>query len=157
MRQCRCARRPGFSSSTTLGEKNKRPLKGPLIFLAEKAGFEPAVRYKRTLAFQASALSRSATSPYSNCHVLNQDGIDSRLRRSPLWGALCASKIALRFCRTRGTLQTYTRFPSERVNGGRPARRPAGRFAVQNRSRRFCKPLSHLSIFKLSRSQSGRD
>jgi hypothetical protein len=31
--------------------------------LAEKAGFEPAVRYKRTLAFQASALNHSATSP----------------------------------------------------------------------------------------------
>ena len=41
-------------------------------YVAERAGFEPAVRYKRTLAFQASALSHSATSPnffyYSNCH-----------------------------------------------------------------------------------------
>jgi hypothetical protein len=43
--------------------KTKGPVKGPLIFLAERAGFEPAVRYKRTLAFQASALSHSATSP----------------------------------------------------------------------------------------------
>ena len=36
-------------------------------WLAERAGFEPAVRYKRTLAFQASALSRSATSPNFSC------------------------------------------------------------------------------------------
>ena len=35
-----------------------------IIRMAERAGFEPAVRYKRTLAFQASALSRSATSPF---------------------------------------------------------------------------------------------
>ncbi len=61
------------------------------VFLAERAGFEPAVRYKRTLAFQASALSLSATSP------------KFRLRSTP--------DIARR----------------ERVNGGRPARRPAGR------------------------------
>jgi hypothetical protein len=31
--------------------------------LAERAGFEPAVRGYRTLAFQASAFDRSATSP----------------------------------------------------------------------------------------------
>ena len=31
--------------------------------LAERAGFEPAVRSYRTLAFQASAFDRSATSP----------------------------------------------------------------------------------------------
>ena len=43
--------------------KQKGPARGPFHFLAERAGFEPAVRYKRTLAFQASALSRSATSP----------------------------------------------------------------------------------------------
>ncbi len=34
--------------------------------LAERAGFEPAVRYKRTLTFQASAFNHSATSPYYN-------------------------------------------------------------------------------------------
>ena len=33
----------------------------------------------------------------------------------------------------------------ERVDSGHPALRPAGRYAVQNRSRRFCRPLSHLS------------
>ncbi len=43
LRLRRCLSRTGFSSSTTLGEKNKRPLMGPLIFLAERAGFEPAV------------------------------------------------------------------------------------------------------------------
>ena len=30
---------------------------------AERVGFEPTVRYERTHAFQACALSRSATSP----------------------------------------------------------------------------------------------
>ena len=33
-------------------------------FLAEREGFEPSVRYQRTHAFQACALSRSAISPY---------------------------------------------------------------------------------------------
>ena len=47
--------------------------------------------------------------------------------------------------RTPGTVSPYTRFPGEHVDGGHPARRPAGRSTVQNRSRRFCKPLSHLS------------
>ena len=32
--------------------------------LAEREGFEPSVRYYRTLAFQASALNHSAISPY---------------------------------------------------------------------------------------------
>ena len=46
--------------------------------MAERAGFEPAVRYKRTLAFQASALSRSATSPYHFQHQPEPEGgIDS--------------------------------------------------------------------------------
>ena len=63
---CGCAAAPveqGSKAQTLSARKTKGPMKGPLIFLAEKAGFEPAVRYKRTLAFQASALSHSATSP----------------------------------------------------------------------------------------------
>ena len=55
---------------------------GYLLYLAEKAGFEPAVRYKRTLAFQASALNHSATSPaILNPIPVSEGGIDSdRLR-----------------------------------------------------------------------------
>ena len=34
-----------------------------VITLAEREGFEPSVRYYRTLAFQASALNHSAISP----------------------------------------------------------------------------------------------
>ena len=34
-----------------------------MITLAEREGFEPSVRYYRTLAFQASALNHSAISP----------------------------------------------------------------------------------------------
>lgn len=33
--------------------------------MAEKAGFEPAVRYYRTHAFQACTFSRSVTSPFA--------------------------------------------------------------------------------------------
>ncbi len=51
--------------------------------MAEKAGFEPAVRYKRTLAFQASALSHSATSPTIFSPSFTKDGIDSN-RLSPI-------------------------------------------------------------------------
>ena len=47
------------------------------ITMAERAGFEPAVRYKRTLAFQASALSHSATSPTISIHLSQTGGIDS--------------------------------------------------------------------------------
>ncbi len=54
------------SNSHALFQKRKAPF-GAFDFLAERAGFEPAVRYKRTLAFQASALSHSATSP-NFCH-----------------------------------------------------------------------------------------
>ena len=51
-------------SSRTLYWKYKTGPQGPrFIFLAERAGFEPAVRYHRTLAFQASTLNHSATSP----------------------------------------------------------------------------------------------
>ena len=65
-----CVGRTGFESPYPLGRKTKGPVKGPLIFLAERAGFEPAVRYKRTLAFQASALSHSATSPIFDLYVV---------------------------------------------------------------------------------------
>ena len=34
--------------------------------MAERTGFEPAVRYTRTHAFQACSLSRSDTSPFNN-------------------------------------------------------------------------------------------
>ena len=37
--------------------------------MAERAGFEPAVRNYRTLAFQASAFNHSATSPYYNFRI----------------------------------------------------------------------------------------
>ena len=59
-------------------QKNIRPHKGALDFLAEKGGFEPPVRYKRTLAFQASALSHSATSPNSVISRLSAHSVASR-------------------------------------------------------------------------------
>ena len=125
-----CIGRTGFSSSTTLVEKSKMGPQGPHFeFLAERAGFEPAVRYKRTLAFQASALSHSATSPHffqiphnttggidSNRSkaILTLKGAfgvqnanafcDSSLRSSPLQGALRASKSAPPISRTPGTV-----------------------------------------------------
>ena len=37
---------------------------GYILLLAEKAGFEPAVRYYRTHAFQACTFSHSVTSPF---------------------------------------------------------------------------------------------
>lgn len=35
-----------------------------LLMVAEKAGFEPAVRYYRTHAFQACTFNHSVTSPF---------------------------------------------------------------------------------------------
>ena len=45
--------------------QNKKPLAG-LFILAERAGFEPAVGYEPTHAFQACDLNRSSTSPASH-------------------------------------------------------------------------------------------
>ena len=61
-------------------KNEKGPQRGPFVFLAERGGFEPPVRYKRTLAFQASALSHSATSPNFQLPV----GIDSNRLRAIL-------------------------------------------------------------------------
>ena len=85
----RCSARTGFEipSPRRPGKTKKGPVRGPFVFLAEKAGFEPAVRYKRTLAFQASALSHSATSPnfvrnYASCPLLRPaDSRDTLLPR----------------------------------------------------------------------------
>ncbi len=43
--------------------KTKGPMKGPLIFLAERVGFEPTKGYKPLLVFKTSAFDHSATSP----------------------------------------------------------------------------------------------
>ena len=43
--------------------------------VAEREGFEPSVRYYRTLAFQASALNHSAISPY-HYKVTKKQGFD---------------------------------------------------------------------------------
>jgi hypothetical protein len=61
-------------------------------------------------------------------------------------GAPAASKPTASVCRVRP------------IDGGRPARRPAGACGVQNRSRRFCRPLWHLSSiphFRLVRHPTG--
>lgn len=42
----------------------KKPPEGGFKLLAEEAGFEPAVGYKPTHAFQACDLNRSSTLPY---------------------------------------------------------------------------------------------
>ena len=98
--------------------------------LAERGGFEPPVRYHRTLAFQASTLNHSATSPFYLPGAL-RGGIDSGLRPSPVKRALahfvhCASSrpASPTSARTPGTVSPYTRFPGEHL-----------------------KPLSHLSVF----------
>lgn len=44
-------------------EKTKRPLRGVLRDLAERGGFEPPVRYKRTPDFESGTFNHSATSP----------------------------------------------------------------------------------------------
>ena len=75
--------RTGFSSSIHSAKMQKAP-DGAFLILAERAGFEPAVRYKRTLAFQASALSRSATSPNFLLFAL--------AARSNSWRAFYASR-----------------------------------------------------------------
>ena len=74
--------------------KTKGPMKGPLIFLAEKAGFEPAVRYKRTLAFQASALSHSATSPDLSISCRSIRSAANRCMANPRAAAVAGSPAA---------------------------------------------------------------
>ena len=53
---------PCWASFTRLFRPIKKPLAG-LFYLAEKAGFEPAVGYEPTHAFQACDLNHSSTSP----------------------------------------------------------------------------------------------
>ena len=43
--------------------KTKGPEKGPLIFLAERVGFEPTVRENRTPDFESGPFDHSGTSP----------------------------------------------------------------------------------------------
>ena len=65
--------------------------------MAEKAGFEPAVRYKRTLAFQASALNHSATSPNVISWVLQwpEDTQYIWILRAPLHSLILEYKVLL--------------------------------------------------------------
>ena len=54
----------GSKAHTLLGEKNKRrPQGAPLIFLAERVGFEPTVRGYRTPDFESGSFDHSDTSP----------------------------------------------------------------------------------------------
>jgi hypothetical protein len=57
----------------SLGEKNKRPRKGPLIFLAERVGFEPTVRGYRTPDFESGSFDHSDTSPCWVTRVVTRD------------------------------------------------------------------------------------
>jgi hypothetical protein len=41
----------------------KRPARGRFAYLAERGGFEPPVRYKRTPDFESGTFNHSATSP----------------------------------------------------------------------------------------------
>ena len=136
-RACGCAAAPVEQDSHPpphSARKTKRAARALSIFLAERGGFEPPVRYHRTLAFQASTLNHSATSPFYLPGTL-RGGIDSGLRPSPVKRALahfvhCASSrpASPTSARTPGTVSPYTRFPGEHF-----------------------KPLSHLSVFLLRR------
>ena len=85
----------GPSSSTTLGEKNKKGPRALFIFLAERVGFEPTKGYKPLLVFKTSAFNRSATSP--NC-LLRSSWTSALTRAIPgarPAGALRASQSAI--------------------------------------------------------------
>jgi hypothetical protein len=43
--------------------KKALEIKGLIVFLAERVGFEPTVGYKPTAVFKTAAINRSATSP----------------------------------------------------------------------------------------------
>ncbi len=51
------------SSTHPHQQKQKKPLAGLFLFLAERVGFEPTVRYKRTPDFESGTFDHSATSP----------------------------------------------------------------------------------------------
>ena len=52
-----------FSKLTISVNKKCHPMATFLIYLAEREGFEPSIRYKRIHTFQACAFDHSATSP----------------------------------------------------------------------------------------------
>ncbi len=83
-RDCVAARvEQGSKSHTALGKKNKRPQKGPLIFLAERVGFEPTKGYKPLLVFKTSAFDHSATSPVSGRATAHFARTGSRIQYTP--------------------------------------------------------------------------
>ena len=47
----------------TFDQIRKTPLAGRVAYLAERGGFEPPVRYKRTPDFESGTFNHSATSP----------------------------------------------------------------------------------------------
>lgn len=58
------ARGAGAGSPRAAGRKTTRAPKGPCCsYLAERGGFEPPVRYKRTPDFESGTFNHSATSP----------------------------------------------------------------------------------------------
>ena len=129
LRLRRCLSQTGLKSRLRSGQNTKEGPDGAFfVFLAEREGFEPSVRYHRTLAFQASTLNHSAISPLSFLPSRSR-GMIRRLRRLTRQAG-AHSLRSLRVCRpaaptsvrTLGTVSPYTRFPGEHL-----------------------KPLSHLS------------
>ncbi len=121
--------------------------------MAERAGFEPAVRGYRTLAFQASALSRSATSPYiDHClsHSYRTRGWDRRLRKHVDSVHPCTSPCGrFRYAQSSkislSSASCLAKSPASAVHGS-GVRWGNACIAFANSPRRFCKPLGHLSL-----------
>ena len=88
--------------------------------MAERAGFEPAVRGYRTLAFQASAFDRSATSPeFCTAALFFYYSVDipggiSRQRSVSVSGGRGDGRgivVSLRDCRSSSSSGASIRFP----------------------------------------------
>jgi hypothetical protein len=58
-----CRTHNGSLHAAALRQIRKTPHSGRFAYLAEREGFEPSVRYKRTPDFESGTFNRSATSP----------------------------------------------------------------------------------------------
>ncbi len=57
---------PGFSSDLVFpSDTTRAPLREPFLYLAEREGFEPSIRYSRIHTFQACSFDHSDISPES--------------------------------------------------------------------------------------------
>ena len=80
----------------TIARYKKTGTKPVFLYLAEREGFEPSIRYKRIHTFQACAFNHSATSPKSQLFKSYMNRATASTTDSPLPETRCFAPLSLR-------------------------------------------------------------